>query len=58
MKIKAKVGPLERDVIIIDFVSAYNHDVKAVYVTYDGKVDDCYIDDVIISDRDYIPGGR
>jgi hypothetical protein len=54
MKIKARVyGNLE--VIIIGFVSAYSHDVKAVYIDKNGKVGSCYLDSVEVIDSEYIP---
>lgn len=54
MKIKARVhGRLE--VIVIGFVSAYSHDVKAVFIDKDGKVGSCYIDNVEVIDSEYIP---
>ena len=54
MKIKAKIYGYH-EVIIIDFVSAHTHDIKAVYVDESGKVDSCYIEHVEIIDKDYIP---
>ena len=57
MKIRAKVYGVQ-EVIIIDFVSALSHDIKAVYVDYTGKVGSCYIDSIEILDRDCIPERR
>ena len=58
MKIRAKIYGI-KEVIIIDFVSALSHDIKAVYVDYTGQVDSCYLDNNIeILDRDYIPERR
>lgn len=54
MKIKAKIYGYH-EVMIIDFVSAHTHDIKAVYVDESGKVDSCYIEHVEIMDKDYIP---
>ena len=54
MKIRARVyGVFE--VTIIDFVSALSHDIKAVYVDDKGKLDSCYISQIEILDKDYIP---
>lgn len=54
MNIRARVfGVFE--VTIIDFVSALSHDIKAVYVDNKGKVDSCYIDEIEILDKNYIP---
>ena len=57
MQIRAKLYGVE-EVIIIDFVSALSHDIKAVYVDYTGKVGSCYIDRIEIIDNDYIPERR
>lgn len=54
MKIRARVLRV-LEVTIIDFVSAHSCDVKAVYVDDKGKVNSCYIDDIEILDKDYIP---
>ena len=53
MKIKAKIYG-RHEVMIIDFVSAYTHDIKAVYVDESGEVGSCYIEHVEIVDKDYI----
>lgn len=54
MRIRAKAfGMFE--VTVIDFVQAYDHDVKAVYVDHNGQVDSCYIDHIKILDKDYVP---
>ena len=54
MKIKARVyGKFE--VTIIGFVPAHSHDVKAVYINKDGKVESCYLDYVEVIDSEYIP---
>ena len=54
MEIKARAfGLLE--VTIIDFVSAHNSDIKAIYVDAEGKVDSCFINRIEILDKDYIP---
>ena len=53
MKIKAKRG--NEEVIIIDFVSAHTYDIKAVYVDYKGRVGSCYVQDITILDKNYIP---
>lgn len=54
MKIRARIFKVF-EVIIIDFVSAYNSDVEAVYIDDAGKVGRCFIDHVEILDEDYIP---
>ena len=57
MKIRARLYGLY-NVTIIDFVSANDHDVKAVYVNCEGKVSSCYLDNVQILDEDYVPATR
>ena len=57
MKIRAKLYGLY-NVTIIDFVSANDHDVKVVYVDYEGKVSSCYLDKIKILDEDYVPTTR
>ena len=54
MKIRARIFKVF-EVIIIDFVSAYQRDVEAVYIDDAGKVGSCPIDHVEILDEDYIP---
>ena len=53
MKIKARVH--EKFVTIIGFVSAHSHDVKAVYIDKNGKVESCYLKYVEVIDSEYIP---
>ena len=42
-----------RTVRIIAFVPNYPHDVQAIYVDADGKVDSCYIEHLTIIDPEY-----
>lgn len=55
MKISAKLRSSERAVLVIAFVPAHSHEVKAVYIDDRfGNIDSCYIDDLVITDYDYI----
>lgn len=55
MKIRARLRSRKRDVLIIAFVPAHSHEVKAVYIDDRfGNIDSCYIDELVITDQDYL----
>ena len=57
MKIRAKLYGIY-NVTIIGFVSANPNDAKVIYVDHEGKVKSCYLNNVQIIDKDYVPTTR
>ena len=55
MKIKASL--YGENITIIDFVPAYDRDIKVIYITLAGNVSSCYLDEdkLQILDEEYIP---
>lgn len=53
MKIKARIYG-RTEVTIVGFVSAYDHEVKAVYIDKNGKMGSCYLEHVEVGDIEYI----
>ena len=55
MKISARLRSSKREVLIIAFVPAHSHEVKAVYIDDRfGNIGSCYIEDLVITDYDYL----